>query len=120
VDFLSYVRTISEAGFKASQRLSLFFNPGANHRILLLFNQTQLAFLQAVGLIAPLRFFCGEIAMHKIVVAAAAALMLTVGTTAYAQQPPAGPDFGRRPQFAPEDRALSSMRALLRFTPGWG
>jgi hypothetical protein len=61
--------------------------------------------------------------MHKIVVAGAAALMLTVGTSAYAQQPPAGLDFGRRQQFAPEDRAaflnarIAALHVGLGLTP---
>ncbi len=54
--------------------------------------------------------------------AGAAALMLIVGASAYAQQPPAGPDFGRGQQFAPEDRAafldarIAALHAGLRLT----
>jgi hypothetical protein len=61
--------------------------------------------------------------MHKIVVAAATALMLIVGTSAYAQERPVGPDFGRRQQFAPEDRAaflnarVAALHAGLGLTP---
>ena len=61
--------------------------------------------------------------MHKIVAAGATALMLAVGASAYAQQPPAGPDFGRRQQFAPEDRAaflnarIAALHAGLGLTP---
>jgi LTXXQ motif family protein len=60
--------------------------------------------------------------MLKTVTAGATALMLIVGASAYAQQPPAGPDFGRRQQFAPEDRAafldarLAALHAGLRLT----
>jgi LTXXQ motif family protein len=56
-------------------------------------------------------------------VAAATALMLIVGTSAYAQERPAGPDFGRRQQFAPEDRAaflnarIAALHAGLGLTP---
>jgi hypothetical protein len=61
--------------------------------------------------------------MHKIVMAGATALMLIVGTSAYAQERPAGPDFGRRQQFAPEDRAaflnarIAALHAGLELTP---
>jgi LTXXQ motif family protein len=61
--------------------------------------------------------------MHKVVVAAATALMLVVGTSAYPQERPAGPDFGRRQQFAPEDRAaflnarVAALHAGLGLTP---
>ena len=54
-------------------------------------------------------------------IAAGAVLMLAAGTAAYAQQPPAGPDFGRR-QFATEDRAafldarVAAIHAGLRLT----
>jgi hypothetical protein len=63
-----------------------------------------------------------EIAMLKTVTAGATALMLIVGASAYAQQPPAGPDFGRRQQFAPEDRAafldarIAALHAGLRLS----
>ena len=43
--------------------------------------------------------------MLKTVTAGATALMLIAGVSAYAQQPPAGTDPGRRQLFAPEDRA---------------
>ena len=43
--------------------------------------------------------------MLKTVTAGATALMLIAGVSAYAQQPPAGTDFGRRQLIAPEDRA---------------
>ena len=61
--------------------------------------------------------------MHKVVVAGAAVLMLIVGTSAYAQQTPAGTDFGRRQQLAPEDRApllnarIAALHAGLGLTP---
>jgi zinc resistance-associated protein len=64
-----------------------------------------------------------EIAMFKIVTTGAAALMLIAGASAYAQQPPAGPDFGRRQQFRQEDRAafldarIAALRAGLQLTP---
>jgi hypothetical protein len=64
-----------------------------------------------------------EIAMVKIVAAGATVLMLIAGASAYAQQPSAGPDFGRRQQFGPEDRAafldarLAALHAGLRLTP---
>src|SRR6516225_8461649 len=60
--------------------------------------------------------------MLKTIAAGAAALMIAVGAVAYAQQPPTGPDGGRRP-FAAEDRAafldarLAALRAGLRLTP---
>jgi len=53
----------------------------------------------------------------------AAALMLIAGASAYAQQPPAGQDFGRRQQFRQEDRAaflaarIAALRAGLQLTP---
>jgi zinc resistance-associated protein len=59
--------------------------------------------------------------MLRTVAAGAAALMLAAGAAAFAQQPPAGPDFGRR-QFAPEDRAafldarVAALHAGLRLT----
>jgi zinc resistance-associated protein len=61
--------------------------------------------------------------MLKTVTAGATALMLIVGASAYAQQPPAGTDFGRRQQFAPEDRAafldarIAALHVGLRLTP---
>ncbi len=61
--------------------------------------------------------------MLKIITAGATALMLIAGASAYAQQPPAGPDFGRRQQFGPEDRAafldarIAALHAGLRLTP---
>ena len=60
--------------------------------------------------------------MLKTIAAGAAALMIAVGAVAYAQQPPTGPDGGRRP-FAAEDRAafldarIAALRAGLRLTP---
>jgi zinc resistance-associated protein len=70
-----------------------------------------------------------EIAMLKTVTAGAAALMLIVGASAYAQQPSGGGDFGRRQQLAPEDRAafldarIAALHAGLRLTAeqekGW-
>jgi LTXXQ motif family protein len=61
--------------------------------------------------------------MFKTVTAGAAALMLIAGASAYAQQPPAGPDFGRRQQFRTEDRAafldarVAALHAGLQLTP---
>jgi cell pole-organizing protein PopZ len=61
--------------------------------------------------------------MLKTVTAGAAALMLIAGASAYAQQPPAGPDFARRQQFRPEDRTafldarVAALRAGLQLTP---
>ncbi len=61
--------------------------------------------------------------MLKIVTAGATALMLIAAASAYAQQPSAGPDFGRRQQFGPEDRAafldarIAALHAGLRLTP---
>lgn len=60
--------------------------------------------------------------MLKTVVAGTAALMIAVGAVAYAQQPPGGPDGGRRP-FAAEDRGafldarIAALHAGLRLTP---
>jgi hypothetical protein len=61
--------------------------------------------------------------MLKTVTAGASALMLIAAASAYAQQPPAGPDFGRRLQFRTEDRAafldarVAAMHAGLELTP---
>jgi hypothetical protein len=61
--------------------------------------------------------------MLRTVTAGATALMLIVGASAYAQQPPAGPDFGRRQQFRAEDRAaflearVAALHAGLQLTP---
>ena len=61
--------------------------------------------------------------MIKIVAAGATALMLIAGASAYAQQSSAGPDFGPRRQFGPEDRAafldarVAALHAGLRLTP---
>src|SRR5262250_1568022 len=61
--------------------------------------------------------------MLKTVTAGAAALMLIAGASAYAQQQPSGPDFGRRPQFRQEDRAafldarIAALHAGLQLTP---
>jgi len=58
--------------------------------------------------------------MRNTIAAGAAVLMLAAGAAAYAQQPPTGPDFARRP--APEDRAafldahVAALRAGLRLT----
>jgi hypothetical protein len=63
-----------------------------------------------------------EIVMLKSITAGATALMLIAGVSAYAQQPPAGTDFGRRQLFAPEDRAafldarIAALHAGLRLT----
>jgi hypothetical protein len=60
--------------------------------------------------------------MHKILAAGATGLML-MGASAYAQERPAGPDFGRRQQFAPDDRAaflnarIAALHAGLELTP---
>jgi hypothetical protein len=60
--------------------------------------------------------------MLKTVVVGAATLMIAVGAVAYAQQPPGGPDSGRRP-FAAEDRGalldarIAALHAGLRLTP---
>ncbi len=60
--------------------------------------------------------------MLKTVVAGATVLILAVGASAYAQQPPGGPDFGRR-QFTPEDRTaflnarIAALHAGLQLTP---
>jgi hypothetical protein len=61
--------------------------------------------------------------MLKTITAGATALMLIAGVSAYAQQPPAGPDFRWRQQFGPEDRAafldarIAALHAGLRLTP---
>jgi hypothetical protein len=61
--------------------------------------------------------------MIKTIATGATALTLIAGAAAYAQQPPAGPDFGRRPQFSVEDRAafldarIAALHAGLRLTP---
>lgn len=61
--------------------------------------------------------------MLKTITAGAAALMLIAGASAYAQQPPAGPDFGRRQPFRTEDRAafldarIAALHAGLQLTP---
>ncbi len=60
--------------------------------------------------------------MLRTIAASAATLMIAVGAVAYAQQPPAGPDGGRRP-FAAEDRGalldarIAALHAGLRLTP---
>lgn len=60
--------------------------------------------------------------MLRTVTAGAAALMLIAGASAYAQQPPAGPDLGRRLQFRAEDRAafidarVAALHAGLQLT----
>jgi hypothetical protein len=61
--------------------------------------------------------------MFKTVIAGAAALMLIAGASAFAQQPPTGPDFARRQQFRTEDRAafldarVAALHAGLQLTP---
>jgi hypothetical protein len=61
--------------------------------------------------------------MLKTVTAGATALMLIAAASAYAQQPSAGPDFGRRQQFRTEDRAafldarIAALHAGLQLTP---
>jgi hypothetical protein len=61
--------------------------------------------------------------MFKVIAAAAAALTLIAGATAFAQQPSAGPDFGRRQPFRAEDRAafldarVAALHAGLHLTP---
>jgi zinc resistance-associated protein len=61
--------------------------------------------------------------MVKTIAAGATALTLIVGASAYAQQPPGAPDFGRRQQFGAEDRAafldarIAALHAGLRLTP---
>jgi hypothetical protein len=60
--------------------------------------------------------------MIKTVAAGAAALMIAVGAAAFAQQPPPGPDGGRR-AFSVEDRGafldarIAGLHAGLRLTP---
>jgi hypothetical protein len=64
-----------------------------------------------------------EITMFKTIVASATVLTLMIGATAMAQQPPAGPDFGRRQQLRSDDRAafldarIAALHAGLRLTP---
>src|SRR5215813_13449357 len=61
--------------------------------------------------------------MVKTVTAGATVLILIAGASAYAQQPPAGPDFGRRLQLSQEDRAafvdarIAGLHAGLQLTP---
>ncbi len=61
--------------------------------------------------------------MLKTIAVGATALTLIAGASAYAQQPPGGPDFGRRQQLGPEDRAafvdarIAALHAGLRLTP---
>jgi hypothetical protein len=61
--------------------------------------------------------------MLRTVTAGAAALIVIAGASAYAQQPPAGPDFARRQQFRPEDRTafldarVAALHAGLQLTP---
>lgn len=60
--------------------------------------------------------------MLRTITAGAAAFMLVTAASAYAQQPPAGPDFGRHQQFSAEDRAafldarVAALHAGLRLT----
>jgi hypothetical protein len=61
--------------------------------------------------------------MVKMIAVGATALTLVAGVSAYAQQSPAGPDFGRRQQFGAEDRAafldarIAALHAGLKLTP---
>jgi zinc resistance-associated protein len=61
--------------------------------------------------------------MVRTIAAGATALMIIAGGAADAQQSPASPDFGRRQQFGPEDRAafldarIAALHAGLRLTP---
>jgi len=61
--------------------------------------------------------------MFKTVTAGATALILIAGVSAYAQQPPTGPDFARRLQVSQEDRAafvdarVAGLHAGLQLTP---
>ena len=61
--------------------------------------------------------------MYRTIVAGATALTLIAGATAMAQQPPGGPDSGRRQQLRADDRAafldarIAALRAGLRLTP---
>src|SRR5215468_8198467 len=61
--------------------------------------------------------------MIRTIAAGATALALAAAAAAYAQQPPSGPDFGRRQPFGPEDRAafldarVAALHAGLRLTP---
>ncbi len=61
--------------------------------------------------------------MFKTIAAGATALTLMSGALALAQQPPAGPDFGRRPQLRADDRAafvdarIAGLHAGLRLAP---
>jgi LTXXQ motif family protein len=61
--------------------------------------------------------------MLKTIAAGAAALTLIAGASAYAQQSSPGPDFGRRQQFGPQDRAafldarIAALHAGLQLTP---
>lgn len=61
--------------------------------------------------------------MLKTIVAGTTALTLMIGATAMAQQPPTGPDFGRRQQLRADDRAafldarIAGLHAGLRLTP---
>lgn len=62
--------------------------------------------------------------MIKTIAAGATALtLLAAAVSAYAQQPPAGPDFGRRQLFGAEDRAafldarIAALHAGLRLNP---
>jgi zinc resistance-associated protein len=64
-----------------------------------------------------------EITMLKTFAAGVTALALLACAAAYAQQPSAGPDFGRRQQMGAEDRAafldarIAALHAGLRLTP---
>ncbi len=61
--------------------------------------------------------------MLRTIAAGATALTILAGGAAHAQQSPASPDFGRRQQFGPEDRAafldarIAALHAGLRLTP---
>ncbi|HMA72980.1 MAG TPA: Spy/CpxP family protein refolding chaperone [Xanthobacteraceae bacterium] len=61
--------------------------------------------------------------MIRTIAAGATALALAAAAAAYAQQPPSGPDFGRRQPFGAEDRAafldarIAALHAGLKLTP---
>src|SRR5258708_32553468 len=69
------------------------------------------------------KFLSQETKIQKILTAGATALMLIAAASAHAQQPSAGPDFGRRQQFRTEDRAafldarIAALHAGLQLTP---
>src|SRR5215471_19744587 len=61
--------------------------------------------------------------MIRTIAAGATALALAAAAAAYAQQPPSGPDFGRRQPFGAEDRAafldarIAALHAGSKLTP---